>query len=217
MDNKVFVVGICGSTCSGKTTFANEIVEGFKMKAPEGKRIAIIGQDSFYIGLLEGEDPRIKNYDIPEAIDWNFLLGVVNSLINRKSVQIPIYDFKTHSRQAETTTIEPVDIVIIEGILIFNCEELLPMLDLKVFINASSDLCLARRILRDTRERGRDVEGIIDQYLAHVKPSNDDLVIPSQKRADIVVNNHIIPNSIPVAKILPGFELVMNNIISRAQ
>jgi len=227
-EKPVYTVGIAGSSCSGKTSYSKEIERVFGDRAPEGKRIAIIGQDSFYVGPVDGEDPQTKNYDVLDAIEWPLLVNTVKDLLDRKPVEVPVYDFKTHTRLPHKVKIDPVDVVIIEGILIFNCKELLPLLDLKIFVNASPDLCLARRITRDIKERGRDVNGTIMQYLAHVKPSNDNLVIPSQRFADIVVNNDnsiispqefIKGNISPVFgnKFPPAFELVMDSILLKVR
>ena len=180
--NKTKIIfGICGTSCSGKTTLANVIVNSLKQS---GLNIVIISQDWFYKGGNEN-----TNYDEPEALDFKLMIELINSLMKGNIVDFPQYDFKTHKRATETIKIEPANIIIIEGILIFSEPKLLDLFTYKVFIETDSEVCLLRRLNRDVEERGRSIKEVAGRYLRDVKPSNDKYVNPSRKHANIMINN----------------------------
>jgi len=192
----IFVIGVCGGTASGKTSVCHRI-ESNLTETESHHRVAIISLDSFYRALTPDQISNAHagnhDFDHPDSFDFDLLEQVLTDLRAGKAVQIPHYDFKTHSRHpSETTTISGCDIIILEGIMIFHHKRITDLMHMKVFVDTDSDLRLARRVKRDIRERGRDVDGILYQYERFVKPSFDIFVYPSKKVADLVVpwNDH---------------------------
>ena len=181
---KAMLIGIAGGTGSGKSTFA----EGLKELFPND--ITIIAYDNYYkpqddITLEE----RVKtNYDCPDALDTELLIEQLGVLRNGESIDIPVYDFCIHTRKKETERIEPRPIIIVDGILTFHDERLRDMFDLKIFADADADERILRRLRRDVNERGRDIDGVIKQYVDTVKIMHGIYVEPTKKYADIVVN-----------------------------
>eukprot|EP00239_Pterosperma_sp_CCMP1384_P003911 CAMPEP_0197845428 /NCGR_PEP_ID=MMETSP1438-20131217/2366_1 /TAXON_ID=1461541 /ORGANISM="Pterosperma sp., Strain CCMP1384" /LENGTH=392 /DNA_ID=CAMNT_0043456723 /DNA_START=359 /DNA_END=1537 /DNA_ORIENTATION=- len=145
--------------------------------------------DSFYKGLTQEEMDNVKeyNFDHPNAFDSECVLQVLLQLKASQIVEVPEYDFKTHQRSKETRTVNPADVIIIEGILLFQFPDILEQLNMKIFVDTDDDVRLARRIQRDTVERGRDVNGVISQYTKFVKPMFDQFVAPSKKVADVII------------------------------
>ncbi len=190
MENKqsdkpwVVVVGIAGGTASGKTTLVDEIV-----RFSGNHRVAIVRQDSYYRDLSEipMEARLATNYDHPDAIETELLVKHVKDLGNGESVEVPIYDFCSHSRAAETERLEPKKVVVIEGILALAIPELRSMMDLKIFVDTDHDLRLLRRLKRDVEDRGRTFESVTQRYLDHVRPMHRQFVEPSKEFADLVV------------------------------
>ncbi|CAI7934253.1 unnamed protein product, partial [Closterium sp. NIES-54] len=158
--------------------------------------------DSFYRGLTEEELKHASdfNFDHPDAFDTDALLSTIVALKEGQSVEIPVYDFKTHQRSTAVRKTNPADVIILEGILVFHEARVRRLMNMKVFVDTDADVRLARRIRRDTLERGRDVQGVIDQYARFVKPAFDDFVLPSKKFADIIIprggDNHVAVNLI---------------------
>ena len=146
-------------------------------------------QDSFYRGLTQEELANVKeyNFDHPDAMDQDAILQCLLDLKARKTVHVPIYDFKTHSRSTETQKVEPGDVIIFEGILTLAMDDVRALLNMKIFVATDDDVRLARRIKRDTCDRGRDVHGVIEQYTKFVKPMFDAYVSPSKKYADVII------------------------------
>jgi uridine kinase len=181
-----FIIGVAGGTASGKTTVCDVIITSLK-----DQRVAIISQDSFYRPLTAAERENVSeyNFDHPSAIDWALLVHTLNNLKDPKAgpVDIPVYDFVTHSRLKETTSVYGADVIILEGILIFHHEETRNMFDVKIFVDADADTRLARRVIRDINHRGRDVMGVLRQYEKFVKPSFEEYVSPSKKWADVII------------------------------
>jgi len=181
-----FIIGVAGGTASGKTTVCEMIITLLK-----DQRVAIISQDSFYrpLSAAEREDVSEFNFDHPSAIDWALLVQTLNCLKDPKAgpVDIPVYDFVTHSRLKQTTSVYGADVIILEGILIFHNVETRDMFDVKIFVDEDADTRLARRVIRDIRDRGRDVVGVLSQYEKFVKPSFEDYVSPSKKYADMII------------------------------
>jgi len=176
----VFVIGICGASCSGKTTVSKEIMNRY-----ENQDILVISQDNYYFGGSED-----TNYDIPTAIDFEKLVGDVKDLIAGKSIEMPQYDFKTHSRKEKTITVEPKNHIVVEGILIYSSKELRDLIDLKVFIMAHGELCYFRRLKRDVEERGRTQKEVSERYFRDVLPSSKTFVEPMMQFSDIALINN---------------------------
>jgi uridine kinase len=178
------IIGICGGTGSGKTTVANRILESVS-----ASEVVFIQQDSYYRNLkdLPLDYRRAVNFDHPDALDNDLLVHHVKRLRAGESVELPIYDFKTHSRLNETILIEPKPIVIVEGILIFADPRLLEQMDIKVFVDTPDDIRFIRRLRRDIAERGRTVDSVIEQYLATVRPGHIQFIEPSKRYADVII------------------------------
>jgi len=183
-EQNVTVIGIAGASGSGKSFFAEKL-----KKALCGQSVVILSQDYYYHDKTEIPLPTRQtiNYDHPDAIDFQLFRQQLENLKKRIPVDHPVYDFSTHNRTAETIRIEPADIVIVDGILIYAVPALLELFDLKVYVETPMDICLARRLERDVQERGRTVESVITQYFGSVRPMFLEYVSPSQKHADIVV------------------------------
>ncbi len=179
------IIGICGGTGSGKTTIARKIV-----KNVGEENLILVEQDSYYLNLADMplDERRQANFDHPEAIDSESLVELLTELKNGNSVEVPIYDFKTHTRLSETQHFKPKSIVIVEGILIFALPKVLELLDVKVFIDTPDDIRLLRRIQRDVQERGRTIEQTLRQYEKTIRPMHYEFVEPSKSYADIVVS-----------------------------
>lgn len=182
--NKPILIGITGGTGSGKSTVAKAI----HMNLPK-KNIAVIEQDSYYKDQSHMTyEERIKNnYDHPLAFDAPLLIKHLQSLLENKAINKPIYDFENHTRKTETELVEPKDIIIFEGIMILDDPILRSMLDIKIYVDTDADVRIIRRILRDINERGRDLESIITQYLTTVRPAHLQFVEPNKKYADIII------------------------------
>jgi len=178
------IIGICGGTGSGKTTTARKIIERVG-----ADKVVLLEQDSYYLNLADIplDERRQANFDHPDAIDFDSLAGNLESLSKGESVEIPIYDFATHTRSDEKKLISPKPIVIIEGILIFTNQRILDLLDLRVFIDTPDDLRLLRRIRRDIEERGRTLGQTLDQYEKTIRPMHHQFVEPYKRFADIIV------------------------------
>lgn len=184
-DKKTLIIGITGGTGSGKSTVCKAIKESIP-----AENIAIIEQDAYYKDQthLSFEDRLKTNYDHPLAFDNKLLINHIDMLCEGKSIEKPIYDYELHTRkQDETVTVESKDIIIVEGIMILEDEELRNKLDIKVYVDTEDDLRILRRIQRDIKERGRTVDSVIEQYLQTVKPAHDQFIEPYKKYADIII------------------------------
>ena len=180
----MFVIGIAGGTGSGKTTVVNKIVEAL----PESK-VAVIPQDSYYKdnSHIPVEKREELNFDHPSSFEINLLIDHIIDLKRGKSILQPVYSYLTHTRTAETITVYPRKIIIIEGILIFNYEPLRKLIDLKVYVDADADDRLSRVINRDINERGRSINRILERYYLTVKPMHLQFIEPTKRYADIIV------------------------------
>ena len=184
-DKKTLIIGITGGTGSGKSTVCKSIKESI----PE-ENIAIIEQDAYYKDQshLSFEERLKTNYDHPLAFDNKLLIKHLDMLCNGETIEKPIYDYELHTRNLEETiTTEANDIVIVEGIMILEDEELRNKLDIKIYVDTEDDLRILRRIQRDIKERGRTVDSVIEQYLTTVKPAHDQFIEPYKKYADIII------------------------------
>lgn len=179
-----FFIGVAGGTASGKTTVCERIIHNLA-----DHRVVLISQDSFYRGLTEEEHEHVKdyNFDHPNAIDTQSLVECLVTIRDGKPADVPTYDFTLHRRGEEVVHVHRADVVIVEGILVLAMDEVRDLLNLKVFVDTDDDVRLARRIKRDTKERGRDVNGVIEQYTRFVKPSFEAFVLPSKRDADIII------------------------------
>ena len=178
------IIGICGGTGSGKTTLARKIIETVGRE-----NVILVEQDSYYRNLADMplDERRQANFDHPDSIDSEMLMNHLKRLKSGDAIEMPIYDFKSHTRNAETERIEPKPVVIVEGILIFSEPHIFNLLDVKVFVDTPDDVRFIRRLRRDITERGRTVESVIAQYFATVRPMHYEFVEPSKRRADIII------------------------------
>ncbi|MCH5172705.1 MAG: uridine kinase [Bacteroidales bacterium] len=181
----MLVIGIAGGSGSGKTTVVKAITEKLK-----GQKVVVIPQDSYYKDSsdLSDEEKRVQNFDHPDAIEWELLCEQLKELKEGRPVQQPIYSFISCTRsKTETKLVEPADVIIIEGILIFTCPELREQMDIKVFVDADDDDRLMRVVERDISERGKDVHWVIERYSRTVKPMYLQFIEPSKRYADIII------------------------------
>lgn len=181
-----FVIGICGGSASGKTTVAKKIIE--ELDVPW---VTLLSMDSFYKVLTEDSHKKAQNneydFDHPDAFDFELLNNTLRRLKRGKRVEVPCYNFVTHSREKRTKIMYGANVIICEGILLFTNSQLLDMLDMKIFIDTDSDIRLSRRLRRDITERGRDLDGVLKQYNKFVKPAFDHHIAPSMIHADLIV------------------------------
>ncbi len=178
------IIGICGGTGSGKTTIARKIIEVVKRES-----VILLEQDSYYRNLedMPLDARRQTNFDHPDSIDSEMLVNHLKRLKDGLAVEMPIYDFKTHTRSAKVELIEPKPVVIVEGILIFAEARILDLLDVRVFVDTPDDLRFIRRMQRDISDRARTVESVVAQYFATVRPMHHEFVEPSKRHADIII------------------------------
>jgi len=178
------VVGIAGGTASGKTTVTRKVHEALVTS-----RVAFVDQDAYYrdLGDLSLEDRREVNFDHPDAFDTDLLVAHLTELKAGRAVKKPVYDFVRSTRAAETTTVEPGGVILIEGILVLHLAPIRELLDMKIFVDAEDDVRIIRRLMRDIKERGRDFDHVVSQYFRHVRPMHMGFVEPSKRYADIIV------------------------------
>jgi uridine kinase len=177
-------IGICGGTGSGKTTIARAIVE-----AVEARNVVLVEQDSYYRNLADMplDERHQANFDHPDSIDSDMLVNHLLRLKQGLKVEMPLYDFKSHTRSDRIAIIEPRPVVIVEGILIFAETRVLDLLDVRVYVDTPDDIRFIRRLQRDIKERGRTVESVIGQYYRTVRPMHHEFVEPSKRYADIII------------------------------
>lgn len=177
------IIGLAGGSGSGKTTVARAIYE------PLGLDAVLIDADSYYKDLahLSLEERKQVNFDHPEAMDIELLAHHLAQLAEGISIDKPTYDYAAHTRGEESVVVEPRDVVLVDGILLFADARLRPLFDIKIFVDVASDVRLIRRIERDTQERGRAIGNVIAQYLATVRPMHLEFVEPSKRYADIIL------------------------------
>ena len=183
----MITIGVYGGTGSGKTTIVSKIISEFPTN-----EIQVISQDSYYkdTSHLTFEERCALNFDHPDAIDFPLLYQHVNSLKNGENIEQPVYSFETHNRTKETVTVVSKKILIIEGILILNYPKLRSLFDLKIYIDADSDMRMERRVSRDISERGRTPEEVLNRYLNTLKPMHKQFIEPMKVHADITLENH---------------------------
>ena len=184
MDKYAILIGIAGGTGSGKTSIAKAITSDF------GKsEVALIEQDAYYRDLsdLTMEKRSVVNFDHPDAVDFDFMKLQLNNLIQGNKVNIPIYDFATHTRKNETHPVERHRIIILEGILTLFHQEIREMMDIKIYVETADDIRIIRRIKRDIEKRERTFTSVIEQYYNTVRPMHIQFVEPTKKYADIII------------------------------
>ena len=179
----MITIGIAGGTGSGKTTITKRIMKEF------GGDVSVLYHDNYYKRhdeLSYAERTKL-NYDHPNAFDTDLLVQHLEALRRGEAIQCPVYDYTVHNRSDKTITVRPAKVLVVEGILIFAEPELCKRMDVKIFVDTDADVRILRRIVRDTRDRGRDLESIVTQYLATVKPMHEMFVEPSKRNADIII------------------------------
>ena len=180
---KIIVIGIAGGTGSGKTTITRKLMENF------GDQVTVIYHDNYYRAhhdMPPAERAKL-NFDHPDAFDTELMLEHLKALKNGQSIECPVYDYSINDRSDKTITVKPSRVIVVEGIMTFHEKSLRDLMDIKLFVDADADVRILRRIMRDVRERGRQLDGIIRQYLATVKPMHEAFVEPSKRYADIII------------------------------
>ena len=183
MENDILVIGIAGGTASGKTTLMKNLINEF------GGQVTVLSHDNYYKRHddMPYEERCNLNYDEPAAFDTSLMVYHLDQLRHGHSIECPVYDFTVHNRSDETIRLVPHKVIIVEGILIFENEELRNLMDIKIFVDTDADIRLCRRIKRDVNKRGRSLESVLTQYQQTVKPMHERYVEPSKKYADLVV------------------------------
>jgi uridine kinase len=188
--SKTTLIAISGASASGKSLFAetiyNELLPELGLNG-----ISIIKEDSYYRDQSHFtlEERKKNNYDHPDAFDHEFLNNQLKSLIDQKTINSPNYCYKSHTRTSTTKTIKPTKVILIEGILLLSNPQLRECFDIKIYIDTPLDICLIRRIKRDTLERGRNIKSVTNQYIKTVRPMYYQFIEPSKSWADIVITN----------------------------
>lgn len=182
--NSPLAIAIAGGTGSGKTTVANVILARVGQE-----KIAYLPHDAYYHNLanLPEEERARVNYDHPDSLESSLLIEHIKALKSGKSIELPVYDFTTHSRTQETIHVEARPILLVEGILIFWEKSLREMFDIKIFVDTDPDIRFIRRLERDISERGRTMNSVINQYQSTVRPMHLEFVEPSKRYADIII------------------------------
>lgn len=184
MQPKPVVIGVAGGSGSGKTSVTRAICDHFGEQS-----IVMIEQDAYYKDQSNlSFSERLKtNYDHPLAFDTDLLIEHIEKLLQYKPIEKPVYDYKTHTRSKETIFVEPKKVIILEGILVLEDERLRNLMDIKLYVDTDADLRIIRRLLRDTKERGRTMDSVIDQYLSVVRPMHNQFIEPTKRYADIII------------------------------
>ena len=181
---KPFVIGIAGGTGSGKSTVARRLYESLHLDSA-----VFLDHDSYYRDLehLSLDERKKVNFDHPDSLDNELLVEHLRALIERRAIDKPVYDFGTFTRVRDTERVEPRDVILVEGILLFVEEPLREIFDLKIFVDTDADVRFIRRLARDLELRGRTIDSVIDQYLTTVRPMHFEFVEPSKRWADIIL------------------------------
>lgn len=184
--SKVYIIGVAGGSCSGKTTFVRKIVEEWNSTI-----CSVLYQDSYYIDQSHrfNEDGGLVNFDHPSALDFDLLSEHLTKLRSGIAIDMPMYDFVTHKRKNEKQMIYPTPLILVDGTLILSQPKVRACLDYSFFLEVEEDVRFDRRKKRDTVERGRTLDGVTKQFLTQVKPMHDEFVEPSKKHAQSVVQS----------------------------
>ena len=185
MSNNVMIIGIAGGTGSGKSTFTNRLRDAF----PDD--VAVLYHDNYYKCQddVPFEERKKVNYDHPDSLETDLMIQHLEALKSGIAVDCPVYDYSMHNRSDKTIHIEPKKIILAEGILLLEDSRLRNMMDIKIYVEADADERILRRIVRDVKERGRDLDNIVEQYLTTVKPMHYLYVEPTRALADVVINS----------------------------
>lgn len=181
---KPLVIGIAGGSGSGKTSVTRKVMDVFHEHS-----VVVIEQDYYYKDQahLSFEERLKTNYDHPLAFDNDLLIEHIEKLVVRQPIEKPVYDYERHTRSTEVIHVSPMDVIIVEGILVLEDERLRKLMDMKLFVDTDADLRILRRIVRDTEERGRTLQSVIDQYLSVVRPMHNQFIEPTKRYADIII------------------------------
>jgi uridine kinase len=181
---KPIIIGIAGGTGSGKTTVSSEIYRSIGKE-----KIIFLKHDSYYKDQSSKPlEERVKtNYDHPDSLETELLIQHLKDLIKGKTVNVPIYDFAQHNRTSEVETVDPRQVIVVEGILIFGDKKLRDLFDIKIYVDTDADVRFIRRLKRDIAERGRSLESVTDQYMQTVRPMHLEFVEPSKRYADVII------------------------------
>ncbi len=203
---KVTIIGVAGGSGSGKSTLVKKLQEAFG-----AEDVSTLCHDYYYKehSDMSYEQRTQLNYDHPQAFDTNMMVAHIRSLKNNETIERPVYSFVEHNRTAERVTVKPSKVIIIDGILIFENQELRDLMDIKVFVDTDADVRLARRILRDVCNRGRSMESVIEQYLSTVKPMHEEFVEPSKRYADVIIPEGGF-NSVAVEMLIQSIRSLIN-------
>ncbi|XP_032883924.1 uridine-cytidine kinase 2 isoform X2 [Amblyraja radiata] len=200
-NRKPFLIGVGGGTASGKSSVCTKIVQllGQNEIDHHKRQVVIVSQDSFYRVLTpEQKGKAMKgqfNFDHPDAFDNELIFNTLRDIVEGKIVEIPVYDFVTHSRKSETVTVYPADVVLFEGILAFYVQDIRDMFQMKLFVDTDADTRLSRRVLRDISERQRDLEQVLTQYITFVKPAFEEFCLPQFQilQRSVTISRSFIP------------------------
>ncbi len=203
---EVTIIGVAGGTGSGKSTLVRQLQEAFREED-----VATLCHDFYYKAHpeLTYEERTRLNYDHPQAFDTDMMVEHVRALKNNVPINRPVYSFVEHNRTEESVPVKPSKVIIIDGILIFENKELRDLMDIKVFVDTDADVRLARRILRDVKERGRSMESVINQYTTTVKPMHEEFVEPSKRYADVIIPEGGF-NSVAVAMLIQNIRSIVD-------
>ena len=203
---EVTVIGVAGGTGSGKSTLVKRLQEAFR-----DDDVATLCHDYYYKGHpeLSYEERTKLNYDHPQAFDTDMMVEHIRALKNNVPIERPVYSFVAHNRTEETVPVKPSKVIIIDGILIFENKELRDLMDIKVYVDTDADIRLARRILRDVRDRGRSMESVITQYTTTVKPMHAEFVEPAKRYADVMSPEGGI-NTVAVAMLIQNIRSIVD-------
>ncbi|GAB3050541.1 uridine kinase [Virgibacillus ainsalahensis] len=184
MRDKPVVIGVAGGSGSGKTSVTHSICKRFS-----DQTILVIEQDYYYKDQshLPLEERLNTNYDHPLAFDNDLLIEHLHELLQHRSIEKPVYDYRIHTRSDKVIAVEPKDVIILEGILILDDPRLVDLMDIKVFVDTDADVRIIRRLLRDIKERGRTLDSVIEQYTNNVRPSHLQFIEPTKRYADIII------------------------------
>jgi uridine kinase len=181
---KPFLIGVAGGTGSGKTTVARRLYESLHLDSA-----VFLDHDAYYcdLGHLPLEERKLVNFDHPDSLDDDLLIHHLEELLAGRAIEKPVYDFAAHNRSADTVRMEPRDVILVDGILLFVNRRLREMFDLKIFVDTDADVRFIRRLRRDLEMRGRTTDSVIEQYLTTVRPMHFEFVEPSKRYADIIL------------------------------
>ncbi|KAM4532568.1 uridine-cytidine kinase 1 [Fundulus diaphanus] len=220
-EKRPFLIGVSGGTASGKSTVCAKIMEllGQHKVDHRQRKVAIISQDCFYKVLTPDQKAKALkgqyNFDHPEAFDSELMHKTLVDIAEGRAVEVPTYDFVTHSRLEDRITVYPADVVLFEGILVFYPQAVREMFHMKLFVDTDSDVRLSRRVLRDMT-RGRDLEQILNQYTTFVKPAFEEFCLPTKKYADVIIPRGV-DNMVAINLIVQHIQDILNGDICKWQ